>query len=284
MTNDVNAVLADARTLRLRMADGVLHVTLHRPEARNAMDAVMVEELGAVFAAIESRRDIRAVVLRGAEGHFCAGADLRAVMAGGLRKPAEGEADPVTVMSRSFGTLLRAVGRAPQVVVAVLEGAVLGGGLGLACVSDIALAHEAAAFGLPETTRGLPPAQIAPFVVERVGLTAARRLCLTGARFDGVEARRLGLVHETFADAAALETLLAETLHQVLQCAPLANAMTKEIVLSVGDRNMDMDAVLDLAAARFTAAARGAEAAEGITAFMQKRTPSWAPARTREPS
>lgn len=253
---------------------GVLRVTLNRPEARNAMSRAMLEELSALFAAVRDDRSIRAIVLRGAGGHFCAGGDLKEMMAGGLKAPAEGVTDPVVVFSRAFGSMLRAVGQAPQVVIAICEGAVLGGGFGLACVSDIAFAHRDAKFGLPETTRGLPPAQIAPFVVERIGLTAARRLCLTGAQFSGAEALRLGLVHEAFADEAELETRLSATIKQVLNCAPSANAMTKEIILKVA--HQDMDEVLDDAARKFAQAVRGSEAPEGIGAFMQKRPPKWA--------
>ena len=127
---------------------------------------------------------------------------------------------------------------------------------------------------MPETSRGLPPAQIAPFVAARIGLTQTRRLCLTSAQFDGREALRLGLVHETFADEAELAERLSRTLNQVLRCAPAANARTKQILLSVG--HIDPDAVLDQAAAHFAACARGAEAPEGIGAFLQKREPSWA--------
>lgn len=107
-----------------------------------------------------------------------------------VRQP--GEIDPVVEFPRAFGTMLRKVGAAPQVVVAVCEGAVLGGGFGLACVSDIAIAEADAKFGLPETRRDLPPAQIAPFVVERIDLTMARRLCLTGALFNGEETLKFG--------------------------------------------------------------------------------------------
>jgi isohexenylglutaconyl-CoA hydratase len=141
-------------------------------------------------------------------------------------------------------------------------------------VSDIAFAHADAKFGLPETTRGLPPAQIAPFVVERVGLTQARRLALTGAQFRGAEALALGLVHEVFAGEDDLQARLAETLDKVLHCAPQANAVTKAILLKAG--KVDLDQVLDDAAASFAACARGKEAPEGIAAFVQKRPPSWA--------
>lgn len=266
--------LPEHDTLRCQVEGGVLYLTLNRPDARNAMNAGMVQALQAIFDSIALQPAIRTVVLRGAGGHFCAGGDLKEFMAGGVKKPGPGEADPIKGFSRQFGTVLRAVERAPQVVIAVIEGSVLGGGFGLACVSDIALAHVDAKFGLPETTRGLPPAQIAPFVVQRIGLTQARRLCLTGARFDGRRAEALGLVHETFADDKQLQEKLDRVLEEVRHCAPEANAMTKDIVMSVG--NMDMDEVLDMAAEKFAQAVRGNEAAEGITAFMQKRLPKWA--------
>lgn len=258
----------------VRDAGGVRYLTLNRPEARNAMRAETLEELAAVFEECRSRADLRVVVMRGAEGHFCAGADLKGLMTGGRTAASADETDPVVTINRAFGRLLRQAEALPQVLITICEGAVLGGGFGLACVSDIALSHREARFGMPETTRGLPPAQIAPFVVTRIGLTQARRLALTGMQFDGREALRLGVVHECFEDEADLRTRLSAVLAAVGRCAPGANAMTKAIVLSVGQQSMD--AVLDDAAARFARCVRGQEAPEGIAAFMQKRAPAWA--------
>jgi isohexenylglutaconyl-CoA hydratase len=160
------------------------------------------------------------------------------------------------------------------VVITVLQGAVLGGGFGLACVSDIALADHQAQFGLPETSLGLLPAQIAPFVVQRIGLTHARRLALTAARFDGTQARRMGLVHFVEHDAQALAERLDEVLAHVLCCAPGSNAATKKLLLaSVGQPS---DELLDQAAEWFSEAVTGAEGIEGTMAFVQKRKPGWA--------
>jgi isohexenylglutaconyl-CoA hydratase len=262
------------RYLVIEDAAGVRRLTLNRPEARNAMSPEMVAELEAALRDTAARADLRALVMRGAGGHFCAGADLKNLMAGGLKPPQPGEVDPIVAVNRAFGTLLRAAEALPQVLITVLEGAVLGGGFGLACVSDVAFAHTQAKFGLPETTRGLPPAQIAPFVVTRIGLTRARRLALTGAQFRGREALALGLVHEVFEDEAGLQALLDQELAAIRQCAPRANALTKAIVLGVGKQ--DMDAVLDDAAHKFAACVRGPEAPEGIAAFLQKRAPKWA--------
>lgn len=266
--------LPETKSVLTRIESGVLYLMLNRPESRNAMTPEMLSEIEAVFDAIAGNIEVRAVVLRGAGGHFCAGADLKGMMGSGMKPPAAGEPDPMAGINRAFGTMLRKVEASTQVVIAVCEGGVLGGGFGLACVSDIALAHVDAKFGMPETSRGLPPAQIAPFVVERIGLTQARRLALTSAQFRGEEALRLGLVHETFANEQELVAKLGAYIRQVLLCAPQANALTKQIMLQAG--KIPMDQVLDDAAAKFASCVRGPEAPEGIAAFMQKRAPKWA--------
>jgi isohexenylglutaconyl-CoA hydratase len=280
-------------TLLLSEQHGVLHVTFNRPERRNALSTKMVEELIAVFGALAAAPELRAVVLRGAGGTFCAGADIKDMQLGrGVALPtAEASAfDPnggtapalrdgaamqaAARANRRFGVLMSAVNDAPQPVIAVVEGSVMGGGIGIVCASDVALASRDARFGLPETGLGLIPAQIAPFVVQRVGLTHARRLMVTGARVDGEEAARLGLVHELCNDAAALDAALAGVLAQIRRCAPRANAATKKLVLSAPGRALDD--VLDEAAQVFAAASVGDEAREGTAAFVQKRVPKWA--------
>lgn len=261
-------------TLLLQLEGGVLHLTLNRPQARNALSLAMVADLDTAFDWIAANPAVRVVVLSGAGGHFCAGGDLKDMMSGGMQPVSPDEPDPIALLSRRFGRLLHKAAALPAVLVTRCEGSVLAGGFGLVCVSDVALAHVDARFGVPETTRGLPPAQIAPFIVERIGLTAARRLCLTGAMFDGRRARELGLIHETFADAAAGDLALQAVLTQVLGCAPQANRMTKAILLQAG--KTDLEQVLDDAAEQFAAAVRGSEAPEGIAAYLQKRKPKWA--------
>ncbi|MGA9703825.1 enoyl-CoA hydratase/isomerase family protein [Pseudomonas sp.] len=249
-------------TLLLEPHNGVLHITLNRPECRNAMSLEMVNELRAVLAQLDSQ--VRALVISGAGGHFCAGADVKDLVTAGHQLQA---------LNRAFGTLLQEVEAVPQVVIVVLQGAVLGGGFGLACVSDIAIADHKAQFGLPETSLGLLPAQIAPFVVKRIGLTQARRLALTAARFDGIEAQRLGVVHFTESDPQALAERVDEVLGQVLRCAPGANARTKSLLLASVDE--PLEAVLDRGAQWFVEAVTGVEGIEGTQAFVQKRKPGW---------
>ena len=249
-------------TLLLEPHNGVLHITLNRPESRNAMSLEMVNELRTVLTQLDSQT--RAVVISGAGGHFCAGADVKDLVTAG---------NGLQALNRAFGTLLQTVEAVPHVVIVVLQGAVLGGGFGLACVSDIAIADHQAQFGLPETSLGVLPAQIAPFVVKRIGLTQARRLALTSARFDGVEAQRLGVVHFTEHDPQALAERLDDVLGQVLRCAPGANGRTKALLLASVDE--PLEAVLDRGAQWFAEAVRGEEGIEGTQAFVQKRKPGW---------
>ena len=260
-------------TLQLREEGFTLHITLNRPESRNAMSLTMTQELRAVFSTIASRDDIRAVVLRGANGHFCAGGDIKDMAGARMRAIESGNGNAYAELNRAFGHLITQVNHAPQVVIALLEGATLGGGFGLACVSDIAIATESAQFGLPETGLGVIPAQIAPFVVQRVGLTQARRLALTGIRFNGAEAARLGIVHQVVADAAALEMALIETLAQIRKCAPQANRVTKALLHRVSHETLEN--LLDDAAQQFSRAVAGPEGVEGAMAFVQKRPAKW---------
>lgn len=265
--------LPETQTILLTRDNGVLHVTLNRPAARNAMSLAMVEELMATFEAVENDASVRALVVRGSGGHFCAGGDIKD-MAGARQQAAEGDREAFFRLNRRFGEMITRANRLPAVLIAVLEGAVMGGGFGLACVSDVALAAGDARFALPETGLGVIPAQIAPFVVQRLGLTQARRLALTGARFDGHRALALGLVHEVADSAGELDKKLAELLTQVRRCAPGANRATKALVLDV-DR-VPMAELLDRAAREFADAVNGDEGQEGTLAFVQKRVPSWA--------
>ncbi|MBV1862207.1 MAG: enoyl-CoA hydratase/isomerase family protein [Nannocystaceae bacterium] len=265
--------LPETEHLRLSLSAGVLTVLFDRPQVRNAMSVQTVSELEATFESVAERRDVRAVVLRGSGGHFCAGGDIKDMASARGKAPSVDGKDALAVVNRRFGSMITLVDRAPQAVVAVCEGAVLGGGFGLACVADVTLALAGAKFGLPETGLGIPPAQIAPFLVQRLGLSQARRLAVTGGRFDGHRAVAIGLAHEVAEDAAGLEVLLTRTLKQVLRCAPGAVALTKELMNNVG--TLEHEALLDGAADSFAAAARGAEGIEGMAAFMQKREPSW---------
>jgi isohexenylglutaconyl-CoA hydratase len=264
---------AENSNVLTRREGGVLHLTLNRPQARNAMSLAMVDELLAALDAAEADGVTRIVVLRGAGGHFCAGADLKD-MAAARAQPTE-DSDPLAHVNARFGWLCAAFARTPLAVVAVVEGTVMGGGFGLACAADVTLAHASASFRLPETSLGLVPAQIAPYLVERLGFAEAKRLAVTGGRLDARTALTLRLVHELAEDDAALMAALARVLGEILACAPGAVAATKRLISQA--RLAPPESLIDDAAAAFSLSAQGAEGMEGTLAFLQKRKPSWAP-------
>ena len=266
--------MADFATLALTSQGGVLHVTLNRPASRNAMSLQMVDELRAVLAQAEAAGEVRAIVLRGTGGHFCAGADLQD-MAQARQRELSGDSDAIAQVNARFGQLCGAFARTGLATIAVLEGTVMGGGLGLACVVDVALAGQGAQLRLPETSLGLVPAQIAAFLVERVGASQARRLAVTGGRLSAVQALAIGLVHEVHDDGAALDAAVDATLAQILRCAPKAIAATKSLMAQA--LHVPAADLVEDAARLFARAARGPEGVEGMTAFLQKRPPSWAP-------
>ena len=170
--------------------------------------------------------------------------------------------------------LLRTVNEAPQVVIARVQGHALGGGLGLVCVADIAVAGYSAAFGLPEARLGLVPAIIAPYVVQRIGPTCARRLMLTGIQLTPKRARKLGLVQEVCADLE-LDARVEAVAGEVLLCAPQALRECKRLLFKVL-REPEM-ATLDYRVNLLNRLRAGAEAQQGMMAFLSKQRPPWAP-------
>jgi isohexenylglutaconyl-CoA hydratase len=266
--------VAEAKpTILARREGAVLHLTLDRPQVRNAMSLAMVQELRTALGEAEADGTTRIIVLRGAGGHFCSGGDIADMAA--TRQRLAREPDAFVNTSRAFGELCVAFANTGLAVVAVLQGAVMGGGFGLACVADITLADDTVVFRLPETSRGILPAQVAPFVVERIGVAEARRLAITGAKVDSQEALRLRLVHEVHVEDA-LDWALARTVKAILGGAPRAIAATKALLARA--RHRSAADIVPEAAELFSQALLGPEGIEGTLAFLQKRAPNWAPA------
>jgi isohexenylglutaconyl-CoA hydratase len=259
-------------TLALRHDGGALHVTLNRPAVRNALSLAMVVELRQALAEAEADPAVRVVVLRGAGGHFTAGADIKDMANARMRLASDPEA--VAKVNAAFGELCAAYASTGRAVVAVVEGTVMGGGFGLACVADVTIAGQSAVFRLPEVSLGVVPAQIAPYLVERLGYGDAKRLAVTGGTIDAATALSLRLVHEVHPDAA-LDAATARVLRQILQGAPGAIAQTKALIAM--SRFHAPGSLVQHAAGVFSAAALGAEGTEGQTAFLARRKAKWMP-------
>ena len=264
--------LPKTTSLTLEESDSWLTIWLNRPKARNALSDELMSEFRATLVATRDNPSMRGITLRGKDGVFCAGGDLK-----DFKSNYQGRTQTMkNVMdsSRKAGEGFDLLNELPQAVVILVEGAAIAGGRGLVCTGDVVAVTADAQFSMTETTLGIPPAQIAPFVVQRLGLRTTRRLMLTAARFDGVEAGRLGLADYVVDDNASLEQIEVDLKKQVMRCAPNANAITKEILLAT--RHLNRSDMLQLSATRFATCMMSEEGLEGVSSFLEKRRPDWA--------
>jgi methylglutaconyl-CoA hydratase len=255
------------RFLAPRRHGPVEYLTLNRPEVRNAFNDEVVAELRHWAETMTSAPGVRAVVLDGAGKVFSAGADAAwmARMAAASQDDNERDAAATTAM-------LRAINALPMAVIGKIHGAALGGGSGLAAVCDIVVAESRTIFGFTETKLGILPAMISPFVLPKIGVSAARELFLTGMRFDASRAQAIGLVHAVV-PAEELDAAVHRYVAEILSAAPSAVAAAKAIIPAVAGRAPEDVAGLT---ARAIAAQRGSpEGQEGLRAFLDKRDPSW---------
>lgn len=245
----------------------MLHVRLNRPEVHNALNAEMIAELAECFRSVSAGGETRAVLLSGEGPSFCAGADLNYMrtVAGYTRE--ENIRDALCLAG-----MLDAINACPVPVVARVHGAALGGGAGLVACADVVVAAENARFGFTEAKLGILPAVISPFVVAKIGETHARALFTTAERFDARRAVRIGLAHRATSEAE-LDSAVERELKELLSSAPGAASAAKELVREVrGKAPAESRGYTAETIARLRA---GDEGREGITAFLEKRRPSW---------
>jgi len=256
--------------LIVRRDGPVEHLTLNRPDVRNAFNEHVIADLTAWAAQARDRavrREIRVVVIGGAGKTFCAGADVT-WMSKTVHYTEDENLRDATAMSRMFAAL----DALPVPVVGRIQGAALGGGAGLAAVCDIVVADEAAVFGFTEVKLGILPAVISPFALAKIGRSAARELFLTGARFSAARAKEIGLVHAVV-PAADLDAAVGRYVHELLAAGPEAIAAAKALIPQVWGRAAE-DA-MPMTAAAIAARRVSNEGQEGLRAFLEKRAPGW---------
>lgn len=253
--------------VRVTVADRVARIVLDRPDRRNAFDAGLIATLTEAVQRAGADPDVRVVVLSGAGPVFSAGADLAYMRACAGYAYADNVAD-----ARRLAGLFLALRDCPRPVVARVHGAAMGGGAGLVAAADIAVAAAGTRFALSEARLGLLPAVIAPFVLPRIGATAARELFLTGEVFDAAHALGIGLVARVVPDAD-LDGAVAERVAALLAAGPEAQAAIKRLLPSVAGWRPEL---VELAAEAIAERRASAEAAEGLSAFLERRAPGWA--------
>jgi methylglutaconyl-CoA hydratase len=253
--------------LNSRRAGRVEYVTLDRPEVRNALSDQVITELAEWAARVAKDDGIRAAVLQGAGQTFSAGADVTWMAKTIAYSEAENLRD-----AAALSTMFQALDTLPFPLLGRIHGAALGGGAGLAAVCDIVVAEDQAVFGFTEVKLGIVPAAISPFVLAKIGRSAARELFLTGARFSAVRAREIGLIHAVV-PFDELDTTINRYLAEILAAGPEAVATAKVLVREVWGRPI---AEAGPITARTIAARRvSAEGQEGLRAFLEKRKPNF---------
>ena len=251
-----------------RRDDHVCTISLNRPEIHNAFDDRLIRDLTICLEELGADEEVRAIVLTGEGKSFSAGADLNWMRRMADYSEAENLAD-----ARDLANLMMTLDSLPKPTIAKVNGAALGGGVGLVCCCDIAIASDQATFGTTEVRLGLIPSVIGPYVVRTIGTRQARRITLTGERFGADEALRFGLVHQIEAPGD-LDKAVEGVLEHLLASGPKAIQAGKRLIEDLASRPMGAGLV-DETAKRIAKLRATSEAKEGVSAFLEKRRPAW---------
>lgn len=259
--------MADYEHLKIGREDGVATVTLARSDVRNALNAGLIEEIRRSMEELAEDERVRVVMLTGEGHYFCAGADIRYMRDTANFSYVENQQD-----ARRLAAMFGAVEECPKPVVARVEGAAIGGGVGLVAAADVAVAEEGTVFAFSEVRLGISPATIAPFVVRKVGHSQARALFLTGERFDAGRAYEIGLVHQVVAEGH-LDGAVRKKVEGLLAGGPEALAATKALLREL--REATPGEAAEITARCIAGLRTGEEGQEGLAAFLEKREPAW---------
>jgi methylglutaconyl-CoA hydratase len=258
------------QTIELEMRGAVSWVWLSRPALHNALNEDLIRELTLVMRGLGDDPAVRVIVISGRGKSFCAGADIESMKRQGAATGPENLAN-----ARELAEMFRTIAFSPKPTIARVNGAAIGGGLGVVSACDIAIAANEAKFAASEVRLGLIPATIGPYVVRAIGARWARRLFQTAERITAVQAERLGLVHECV-EADKLDARVDALIAELLAGAPGAQKAAKELIDAVEGRPITLDLIEDTAA-KIAEIRSAEEAHEGLTAFLEKRKAAWVP-------
>jgi methylglutaconyl-CoA hydratase len=258
------------RTLEIVRAGAAGWIWMNRPAVHNALNEAMIEQLSEAFLDLGEDPEVRVIVLSGRGKSFSAGADVEF-----MKRQGEAPRELNLANARSIAEMFRIISICPKPTVARVNGAAMGGGLGLIAACDIALASTAAIFAASEVRLGLIPSTMAPYVLNAIGVRHARRLFQTGERIDAAHAQKIGLVHET-ADPEQLDQRLERIMNDLLAGAPAAQSAAKGLIEDVAGLPITRE-LMEETAVRIADIRSAPEAVEGLSAFLEKRAPDWVP-------
>lgn len=250
-----------------RTADGVMRIEMARPEVLNAFDEAMIAEIDGAFERAGADPEVRCAVLSGEGRAFCAGADI-----GWMKRQGEASESANLEDARRFAAMLHRIASCPKPTIARIQGACMGGGVGLACACDFAIASESARFVVSEARFGILPAVISPYLIAAVGLRRARQLAISTLRIESSEALAFGLVSKVVAEAQ-LDDAVHALAREIHAAGPNAIAEIKTLYARLG--NLASPEVRELTAATIARVRGTPEAREGFDAFLEKRAPAW---------
>ena len=256
------------QALQIELTGPVATIWMNRPDLHNAFDEILIAELTAACIALDEDDDIRVVILAGRGKSFSAGADLN-----WMKRAANNGLDDNLNDARALAHMLRTLAEMKKPTIARIQGAALGGGMGLAAACDIAVASTKAVFATSEVKFGIIPSAISPYVLRAIGARQAYRYFQSAERIDAHRALDIGLVHETV-EPEQLDAKISDIVDSLLQGGPLSQAAAKDLIRTVNGRPIN-DTLVDDTAHRIAHLRATPEAREGIAAFLDKRQPSW---------
>ncbi len=264
--------MTESNSIVLEQNGDWLTIWFNRPEVRNALVTDLLSQLMQTLDLLQDKKSFRGIIFRGAGGFFCAGGDLKSFKAMGKAQPKEAR-EMAESTSREIALMLQKIKSLPQLTVSIVEGAAMAGGFGIACATDLMLVMADAKFSLTETRIGLPAAQIAPYVIDRVGYAQARKLMLLGSKIDGEQAHQIGMADFVAKDDVELEVLENYIKTQLHESGPQAITATKKILAAA--QTLSTKEYVDYAVEQFSDCLLSEEGQEGFASFLEKRKPNW---------
>ena len=259
--------LQNTKHLILEYEASWLTIWCNRPKKRNALSNELINEIQFTLSSIKKDPTIRGIIFRGRGGVFCAGADLEDVKE--ITAATNESHTPALKMSKRIGSLFEQISKTPQITVSVIEGAAMAGAFGIACASDFIISMNDSKYALTETKLGLIPAQIAPYVLKRLGFSKGKNLLLLGTMFNGQKGYEMGMIDYLAHNEKDIDQHLINIKNNVNRCAPRAISLTKKVITYGEKINVDKAAEL------FSKSVYDNEGQDGLASFFEKRKPFW---------
>lgn len=252
--------------IELESNDAIATLWLNRPEVLNALNSQLLDALTDVISYVNSNPEFRIILLRGKGNAFCSGADLNWL-------ESDSTETGIQEKARKLATCFHTIYISAKPVISIIHGSILGGANGLICASDFVISDNSSTFAFPEVRIGLAPSTISPYVIRKIGFQNAKRLLFTGVKINVVEAKQTGLI-DFYGNETGVKDYTLKLISDLLKASPEALTETKRLLQSISDQDINKE-IINNTTQSFVKMKMGADSKEGISAFREKRNPSW---------